>query len=50
MFYRFDHGSDGVVASLFESSKDAHQHGLAVGSVLAAVAVAVFSEDHGRTN
>ena len=48
MFNRSDHGSNGVVTSLFESPKDAHQHGLAVGPVLTSVAIAVFSEDHGQ--
>ena len=38
------------MAALFQSAEDAHQHGLAVGASLAAVAVAVFSNDYCRSN
>ena len=45
-----DDGADRVMTALFECAEDAHQDGLTVGSVLTAVAVAVFSEDNGRAN
>ncbi len=50
LFYCADDGADGVTIALFECTEDAHQDGLTVGSVLTAVAVAVFSEDNGRAN
>ena len=40
-------GFDRVVAALFEGAKEGHEHGLAVGTVVAAVAVAVFADDDG---
>ena len=45
-----DDGSDGIVAALFESAKDRHQHGLAVGAALTPVAVAVLANDHCRAD
>ena len=47
---RVTDGGDGIVAALCQSAEDAHQHGLAVGALLAAVAVAVFSNDDGGAN
>jgi len=41
-----DDGADGVVAALCECAEDAHQDGLTIGAVLAAVAVAVLAEDN----
>ena len=41
---------DRVVAALFEGAEDGHQDGLAVGTVLAAIAVAVFADDHRRAD
>ena len=50
MFKGADHGADWVVAALFEGAKNAHQDGLAVGSAVAAVAIAVFADDDRRTD
>ena len=38
------------MAALFEGAEDRHQDGLAVGPALAAVAVAVFADDHRRAD
>ena len=38
------------MTTLFQSAIDAHQHGLAVGSALTAVTIAVFANDHGWAN
>ena len=38
------------MAALLQCTEDAHQNGLAAVAALAAVAVAVFANDDGRTN
>ena len=38
------------MSTLFQRSQDAHQDGLAIGSALAAVSVAVFANDDGGAN
>jgi hypothetical protein len=38
------------MTSLFQSSEDAHEDGLRLGFVLAAVGVAVLPHDHRRSN
>ena len=43
-------GADGIMAALLQCTEDDHPDGLAVGAALAAVAVAVFANDDGRTN
>ena len=43
-------GGDGVMATLFQGAEDAHQDGLTIGATLAAVAVAVLSNNDGRAD
>ncbi len=43
-------GGDGVVAALFQGTQDAHQHRLGLGTVLAAVGIAVLPRDHRRAD
>ena len=45
-----DDGGDGVVTSFLEGAEDGHQYGLTVGPRLAAVAVAVFADNHCGTD
>jgi len=42
--------SDRIAAALFQRAEDGHQDGLAVGPALAAVALAVFADDHRRAD
>ena len=49
-FEGFDNSLNRMVATLFQSTIDAHQHCLGVGAAVGAVGVAGLTHDHGWTN